>query len=106
MNEIEARAEARRLIDAESVVVQMPDRGGHAAGLDTAPASSYAMRGLRWFWPGRFAMGKLGLIGGLPDKGKGLISADMIARATSAGGRQSRAIEARSRHLFLRCREI
>ena len=41
------------------------------------------MRALRWFWPGRFALGKLGLIGGLPDKGKGLISADMIARCTT-----------------------
>jgi len=51
--------------------------------LDSAQASTFQMRGLRWFWPGRFAMGKLGLIGGLPDKGKGLISADMIARTTS-----------------------
>lgn len=50
--------------------------------LRSARASKYAMRGVRWFWPGRFAVGKLGLIGGLPDKGKGLTSADMIARAT------------------------
>src|SRR6266516_3375641 len=50
--------------------------------LDSARASTFAMRGIRWFWPARFALGKLGLIGGLPDKGKGLISADMIARCT------------------------
>lgn len=31
----------------------------------------------------RFALGKLGLIGGLPDKGKGLIGADIIARCTT-----------------------
>src|SRR5215831_16204830 len=41
--------------------------------LDSARASTFQMRGIRWFWPGRFATGKLGLIGGLPDKGKGLI---------------------------------
>jgi hypothetical protein len=50
--------------------------------LDSTKASAYQIRGITWFWPGRFALGKLGLIGGLPDKGKGLISADMIARCT------------------------
>jgi hypothetical protein len=38
-----------------------------------------------WFWPFRFAVGALGLIAGLPDKGKGLISADIIARCTKGG---------------------
>src|SRR5262245_12313513 len=52
------------------------------AALESKPASAYSMRAIRWFWPGRFALGKLGLIGGLPDKGKGLISADIIARCT------------------------
>src|SRR5262245_49824909 len=50
--------------------------------LESKAASTYAMRAIRWFWPGRFALGKLGLIGGLPDKGKGLISADIISRCT------------------------
>jgi putative DNA primase/helicase len=54
-------------------------------GLHSAQASTFSMRGIRWFWPGRFALGKLGLIGGLPDKGKGLISADMIANTTRGG---------------------
>jgi putative DNA primase/helicase len=53
--------------------------------LDSKRASAYQMRGITWFWPGRFALGKLGLIGGLPDKGKGLISADIIARCTTGG---------------------
>ena len=53
--------------------------------LDTTRATGFAMRGISWFWPGRFALGKLGLIGGLPDKGKGLISADIIARCTTGG---------------------
>jgi AAA domain len=52
--------------------------------LDTTRATGFAMRGISWFWPGRFALGKLGLIGGLPDKGKGLISADIIARCTNS----------------------
>jgi putative DNA primase/helicase len=51
--------------------------------LETRPASSFAMRAIRWLWPGRFALGKIGLIGGLPDKGKGLISSDLIACVTA-----------------------
>src|SRR5262245_10872058 len=54
------------------------------AALESTTASEFSMRAIRWFWPGRFALGKLGLIGGLPDKGKGLISADIIARCTTA----------------------
>ncbi len=52
-------------------------------GLETAKASSYKMRAIRWLWPNRFAIGKLGLIGGLPDKGKGLISCSLIACVTA-----------------------
>jgi putative DNA primase/helicase len=53
--------------------------------LESLAASTYAMRGIRWFWNNRFALGKLGLIGGLPDRGKGLIASYMIAMATTAG---------------------
>jgi putative DNA primase/helicase len=49
----------------------------------SAPASSFAMHGIRWLWKDRFALGKLGLIGGLPDKGKGLISAYMAGCVTT-----------------------
>jgi RecA-family ATPase len=41
------------------------------------------MAALDWLWPERFAIGKLGLIGGLPDRGKGLICSDLIACATN-----------------------
>jgi putative DNA primase/helicase len=51
--------------------------------LTSKPASSYTMRAINWFWPGRFAIGKLAIIGGLPDKGKGLISCSLIAACTS-----------------------
>src|SRR5262249_842233 len=40
------------------------------------------MRSIKWLWPNRYAIGKLGLLAGLPERGKGLISADMIARVT------------------------
>jgi putative DNA primase/helicase len=51
--------------------------------LRTAKASSYTARGITWLWPNRFAIGKLGLIGGLPDKGKGLIGSDLTACVTN-----------------------
>jgi putative DNA primase/helicase len=60
-------------------------KGAHVGNLDSTKASQLELRGVRWFWPDRFAIGKLGLIGGLPDKGKGLICADIIARCTRGG---------------------
>jgi len=54
-----------------------------ALTLKTAKASSYTMRGITWFWPNRFSIGKLALIGGLPDKGKGLIGSYLSACATN-----------------------
>jgi hypothetical protein len=60
--------------------------GNSSDRIESAPASSYKMRGIRWFWKNRFALGKLGLIGGLPDRGKGLITTDMMARATRGDG--------------------
>ena len=55
------------------------------AALESSTASTFTMRAVQWFWQDRFALGKLGLIGGLPDKGKGLISADIIGRCTTGG---------------------
>jgi len=62
----------------ERVLVEAP--GGT---LKTAKASEYIMRGITWFWPNRFSIGKLALIGGLPDKGKGLIGSYLSACATN-----------------------
>lgn len=50
--------------------------------LESAKASAFRISSIQWFWPNRFALGKLGLIAGLPDRGKGLLTSDMIARAT------------------------
>jgi putative DNA primase/helicase len=67
---------------------ELPKKDGRAPARETlisVRASTVKMHGIRWFWPDRIALGKLGLIGGLPDKGKGLVSADLIARATTGG---------------------
>jgi putative DNA primase/helicase len=40
------------------------------------------MSAVQWLWPNRFALGKLAILGGLPDQGKGQILADMGARVT------------------------
>jgi putative DNA primase/helicase len=47
-------------------------------------AADLEMRGVDWLWPGRFARGKIGLIAGLPDMGKGQIAA-FLAAAVTAG---------------------
>ena len=41
------------------------------------------MRAIEWLWMNRFAYGKLGLLGGLPDLGKGLITAFLMACVTN-----------------------
>jgi putative DNA primase/helicase len=51
--------------------------------LESVIASSITMRAVEWLWHSRFALGKLALIGGLPDKGKGLITCSIIACATA-----------------------
>jgi hypothetical protein len=50
--------------------------------LNSARASSFEMKAIQWLWPGRFALGKLGLLVGLPDEGKGQVFCDMAARVT------------------------
>jgi AAA domain/Primase C terminal 2 (PriCT-2)/Bifunctional DNA primase/polymerase, N-terminal len=47
-------------------------------------ASDLEMCGVDWLWPGRFALGKIGLVAGLPDYGKGQIAAFLAAAITAA----------------------
>jgi hypothetical protein len=47
-------------------------------------ADGEEMCGIDWLWPGRFALGKIGLVAGLPDLGKGQIAAFLTAAVTSA----------------------
>jgi hypothetical protein len=67
-------------IDAPSLV---PAEETGEALLETRKASSYKMRAIEWLWMNRFAYGKLGLLGGLPDLGKGLITAFLMACVTN-----------------------
>ena len=48
----------------------------------SARADTFKMKAITWLWPDRFAIGKLGIIAGLPDEGKGQILCDMAARIT------------------------
>src|SRR5260221_6141617 len=52
--------------------------------LTTVRAADIDMSGVAWFWPGRFALGKIGLIAGMPDMGKGQVAAFLAAAATAA----------------------
>jgi putative DNA primase/helicase len=55
-----------------------------ATTLQSARASSFEMKSIQWLWPDRYALGKLGLLVGLPDEGKGQVFCDMAARVTQA----------------------
>jgi AAA domain/Bifunctional DNA primase/polymerase, N-terminal len=48
-------------------------------------AKDIVMTAVDWLWPNRFALGKIGLIVGLPDEGKGQLLCDMAARTTCGG---------------------
>ena len=50
--------------------------------LNSARASSFKMKAVHWLWPDRFALGKLGILAGLPDEGKGQVFANMAATVT------------------------
>jgi hypothetical protein len=68
-------------VTAAAVVDRILDKGH----LTSARASSFEMKAIQWLWPDRFAIGKLGLLVGLPDEGKGQILTDMAARVTRGG---------------------
>jgi hypothetical protein len=55
-----------------------------SATLRMITADELEMRGIEWLWPGRFALGKIGLVAGLPDYGKGQIAAFLAAAVTAA----------------------
>jgi hypothetical protein len=58
--------------------------GQNRPRLKSARASTYQPAAVKWIWPSRFAIGKLGILAGLPDEGKGQVLADMAARTTRA----------------------
>ena len=48
-------------------------------------AADVPMKAITWLWPDRFAIGKLGLIVGLPDEGKGQLLSFFCAAITTGG---------------------
>jgi len=80
--------------DHEAVVIRLDDWRGllnrlnadshNGDKLATDDAKDLEMCGVEWLWPGRFALGKFGLIAGLPDMGKGQIAAFIAAAVTAS----------------------
>jgi AAA domain len=65
-------------------IESIKEPAAQTADLVTSIAADLEMRGVEWLWPGRFALGKIGLIAGLPDYGKGQIAAFLAAAVTAA----------------------
>jgi putative DNA primase/helicase len=68
----------------------MADAAKQAVGseeFESISADQVKIEAIDWLWPGRFALGKLGLLGGMPERGKGLIISDVFARITRTGGK-------------------
>jgi hypothetical protein len=81
-----ARAEAKMKAKAAGDNASDDAGAGPQAATDeliSVRASAVAAEALDWLWPGRFARGKLGIIAGLPDEGKGVLTAHMAARCTN-----------------------
>jgi hypothetical protein len=53
--------------------------------LVSARASTFKMASIKWLWPNRFAEGKLAIVAGLPDEGKGQLLAYMAAQISQGG---------------------
>jgi putative DNA primase/helicase len=68
---------------AEEIVDSVLRQSQQAITLETALASDVQLKSIDWLWPNRFALGKLAILAGLPDRGKGLITADMVGRITN-----------------------
>jgi hypothetical protein len=53
--------------------------------LQSTSAADAGMSTVEWMWPNRFAIGKLGIVAGLPDEGKGQILCFIGAAVSTAG---------------------
>jgi hypothetical protein len=58
---------------------------GQQTTLVSARASTFKIAPIKWLWPNRFAEGKLAIIAGLPDEGKGQVLSYMAAQVTNGG---------------------
>ncbi len=58
-------------------------RGSNSkSALHSLRASTVEITAIQWLWKNRFALGKLALVVGLPDEGKGQVFCDIAARVT------------------------
>jgi hypothetical protein len=69
----------------EAILAQAVDLAQGDTELESICAAEVTMNAVTWWWPNRFALGKLGILAGLPDEGKGLIFCFMAAKVTTAG---------------------
>jgi putative DNA primase/helicase len=53
--------------------------------LQSICAADVKIKAIEWLWPDRFAVGKLGILAGMPDEGKGQIFSYIIAMITTGG---------------------
>jgi hypothetical protein len=60
------------------------ERWQNSGTLESIRADQVVMRAIHWLWGKRFAVGKIGIIAGLPDEGKGQILCYIAARNTRA----------------------
>jgi hypothetical protein len=79
-----------QLFDPRTVVAEAaPEPGksepGKEAMLLSVCAADVEMTGIEWLWPHRFAIGKIGIIAGLPDEGKGQLLCYVAAQVTRGG---------------------
>jgi len=61
------------------------DADNNKPTLLSARASSLKMNAIQWLWQNRYALGKVGLLAGLPDEGKGQVFCNMAATVTQGG---------------------
>jgi putative DNA primase/helicase len=68
---------------AEEIAESALRKAQQAVSLESVVASAVSLKAVEWVWPNRFAFGKFAILAGLPDRGKGLITADMTGRITN-----------------------
>jgi putative DNA primase/helicase len=76
----------RQIVQAHEVVSKRTmEESAKAGALKTVNAADIKMQAVEWIWPGRFAVGKLGILAGMPDEGKGQILCFIAAAITNGG---------------------
>jgi hypothetical protein len=71
--DIEAQAQAARLIDANDII----------GGPVLVTLADVEPREIRWLWQGRIPLGRITLLVGRPGEGKSFLTTDMAARVTT-----------------------